>query len=239
MTHPSIPLHLYSGRLSMFGAKVEIAALEKNIAVTVEMVAFSQAAGYSPKHAEVLRINPKKQVPVLVHGDVELFDSTQIFEYFESWQPEPALWPSSVPDRARARLLEHQADEVYFPQVVRLMGRKTWADDAAAVAAVVAARDFYQVLEQILRARDQGHANHYLAGGFSYADIGVYMALLFGARWHVDLTDDTPQLLAWRTRMGQRPAVRQVVLAMAHYLQSDGMPLPPFMAALLVPESAT
>jgi len=47
----------------------------------------------------VVRINPKQQVPVLVHGDLEIFDSTQIFEYLEDLVPAPALWPSE----ARAR----------------------------------------------------------------------------------------------------------------------------------------
>ena len=78
------------------------------------MVPFEMKTLYQPKHPEVLRINPKRQVPVLIDGDVEIFDSTQIFEYFESIKPEPALWPTEPPARARARLLEHKSDEVYF-----------------------------------------------------------------------------------------------------------------------------
>jgi len=55
---------------------------------------------YEPKHAEVVRINPKRQVPVLIHGELEIFDSTQIFEYFEDLQSEPALWPAGAAARA-------------------------------------------------------------------------------------------------------------------------------------------
>jgi len=51
----------------------------------------------------VLRVNPKGQVPVLVHGSLEIFDSTQIFEYLEDLQPTPALWPRDIVERARAR----------------------------------------------------------------------------------------------------------------------------------------
>jgi glutathione S-transferase len=40
----------------------------------------------------VVRIRPKQQVPVLLHGDLEIFDSPQIFEYLEDLVPEPALW---------------------------------------------------------------------------------------------------------------------------------------------------
>jgi len=52
---------------------------------------------------------------VLIDEDLELFDSTQIFEYFETVKPEPALWPAEAKARARARLLEHKSDEIYFP----------------------------------------------------------------------------------------------------------------------------
>lgn len=220
-------IRLYSGRLSIFGAKVQIAALEKGLAFELVMVPFTQAEGYSPKNPEVVRINPKKQVPVLVHGDLEMFDSTQIFEYLEDLKPEPALWPTDIAARARARLLEHKSDEVYFPHVVRLMGLQHKLDDPLALSSIQAARDFYKELEPLLVGRD------YVAGSYSFADIALYMALLFGARMSADITEATPRLLAWRDRMSARQAVQQVVIPMAEYLLSDGRPLPPFMSALL------
>src|ERR1019366_3499448 len=114
-------MRIYSGPLSMFGAKVEIAAREKGIEFELVMVTFDPARGYQPKHLDVERVNPKRQVPVLIDGDLELFDSTQIFEYLEDRKPTPALWPHEPVARARARLLEHCSDEVYFPHVIRLM----------------------------------------------------------------------------------------------------------------------
>src|ERR1700722_45341 len=87
------PARLYSGPLSMFGAKAEIAALEKGFPFELVMVPFDWDRLYDPKHPDVVRINPKRQVPVLIHGDVEIFDSTQIFEYLEDLMPDPPLWP--------------------------------------------------------------------------------------------------------------------------------------------------
>jgi glutathione S-transferase len=78
MDNTSAPLRLYSGPLSMFGAKAQIAALEKGLDFELVMVAFETA--YEPKHPEVLRVNPKRQVPILIHGELEIFDSTQLFE---------------------------------------------------------------------------------------------------------------------------------------------------------------
>ena len=87
----------------MFEAKAQIAALEKGLDFDLVMVPFDMKHLYEPKHPDVLRINPKRQVPVLIHGDLEIFDSTQLFEYFEHLQPSPALWPSQPTARARAR----------------------------------------------------------------------------------------------------------------------------------------
>ncbi|WBY03150.1 glutathione S-transferase family protein [Ramlibacter tataouinensis] len=219
---------LYSGPLSMFGAKVQIAALEKGIEFDLVMVPFDFHALYAPKHPQVLRINPKGQVPVLVHGDLELFDSTQIFEYFEDMQPSPPLWPRDARDRARARLLELQSDEVYFPHVVRLMGLQDHLQEPPAQAAIVAARAFHESLEAQLA---DGRA--WLSGEFTYADIAFYMAALFGERQGATLTEATPRLRTWRDRMSDREPVRQVAGAMAAWLLAAGRPLPPFMKELL------
>ncbi len=210
----------------MFGAKAQIAALEKNLDFELVMVPFDFHALYSPRHPEVLRINPKRQVPVLVHGDLEIFDSTQIFEYLEDLQPTPALWPRDLRQRARARLLEHQSDEVYFPHVVRLMGLQQDLAGEAAVAAIEAANRYYVAMEAQLERGD------FLAGSYSFADIAFYMAALFGERQGAPLGPQTPRLLAWRDRMSQRPAVRTVAGAMADWLAGAGRPVPAFMRAL-------
>jgi len=219
-------MKLYSGPLSMFGAKAEIAAHEKGLAFELVMVPFEMKTLYQPKHPEVLRINPKRQVPVLIDGDLEIFDSTQIFEYFESIKPAPALWPADPGARARARLLEHKSDEVYFPPIVRLMGLQATPDDPAAVEARTAALAFYDGMEKAMGDKE------WLAGSYSYADIAFYMAQIFGDRMGAPMTDAHPKLQAWRDRMSARPAVRQVASAMGRYLLSQGRKLPAFLAKL-------
>jgi glutathione S-transferase len=221
-------MRLYSGPLSMFGAKAQIAALEKGLDFELAMVPFDMQRLYDPKHPEVLRINPKRQVPVLIHGDLEIFDSTQIFEYLEDVAPEPPLWPKDIAARARARLLELKSDEVYFPHIIRLMGLQQTPNDPAAIAAREAAQRYYAEMDRLLADRD------FLAGGYSFADIAFYMAQLFGERMGAPVPAAAQRLLAWRERMSARPPVRQVVRPMAAYLLSQGRTLPDFMAAVAV-----
>lgn len=221
-------LTLYTGPLSMFGAKVQIALLEKDIAAEIVMVPFEMKALYEPKHPDVLRINPKRQVPVLIHGDLELFDSTQIFEYLEDLKPERPLWPRDIAARARARRLELESDEVYFPHVIRLMGLQDQMQDPAAITACSGCAGFYARLDHLL-----SDGRSWLAGDdYTYADIAFFMAQVFGARMQAPMSDMAPHLVAWRGRMMQRRPVQQVAGAMARWLQGIGRPLPEFMKSL-------
>jgi glutathione S-transferase len=217
-------LRLFSGPLSMFGAKAQIAMLEKALQFELVMVPFKTS--YEPKHPEVLRINPKRQVPVLIHDDLEIFDSTQIFEYLEDLEPDPALWPRDFKARARARLLELKSDEIYFPHIIRLMGLQGDLASSEAVAAKAGAAAFYQQFETQLADRQ------YLAGDFCYADIAFFMAQLFGERMGAPLDDSAPKLLAWRARLITRPSVRAVVKPMMDYLAANGRAVPAFAASL-------
>ncbi|NOJ47003.1 glutathione S-transferase family protein [Bradyrhizobium archetypum] len=216
-------IRLFSGPLSMFGAKVQIALHEKNVDFELVMVPFTVKEGYAPKHPEVLRINPKRQVPVLIDGGLEIFDSTQIFEYLEDIEPHPALWPATPAARAWSRRLEHESDEVYFPHIIKLMQLWKAPDDPAAEVARAGAAAYYRTMEAVLGDRE------FLGGEYSFADIAFYMAQLFGVRMGADMTDEMPKLLQWRQRMTARPAVIKVVGPMADYLRSQGLSVPAFL----------
>jgi glutathione S-transferase len=221
LNNKSAQLRLFSGPLSMFGAKTQIAALEKGLDFELVMVPFETA--YEPKHPEVIRVNPKRQVPILIHGELEIFDSTQIFEYFEDLRPNPALWPTDIKGRARARLLELKSDEVYFPHIIRLMGLPKASEDEAAVSARTAAARYYEEMDALVSDRD------YLTGSYSYADIAFYMAHVFGARMGAPMTDETPALLRWRDRITARRSVREVLGPMMTFLRSRGRSVPDFL----------
>jgi len=60
---------------------------------------------------EFLKINPRGLVPVLVHDDTPIYESTVILEYIEDAFPEPALRPSSPIDKAAMRIWTKVPDE--------------------------------------------------------------------------------------------------------------------------------
>ena len=94
-------MKLYSGPLSLFTAKVRIALEEKGLAYEQVERPLEPRARYEPHHPDVVALNPKAQVPVLVDGDVVVYDSTQIFEYLEDRYPSrPSTRATSPAARA-------------------------------------------------------------------------------------------------------------------------------------------
>lgn len=53
--------------------------------------------------AEIARYSPAGKVPVLIDGDVTVWDSLSISEYVAERFPEKSLWPADAGDRATAR----------------------------------------------------------------------------------------------------------------------------------------
>jgi len=196
---------LYSGPLSLFTGKVRIALDEKQIAYDLESVPFSRA-GYAPKHPKVLELNPKQQVPVLVDGDVAIYDSTIILEYLEDTHPAPPLYPRDPGRRAVCRVAEAAADEILFPHVLELIREVFYKPDGAG-------RDETSVAE----ARS-GIAAHYgglerrlgeqpfLCGELTVADIGYFMTITFATSLGAGLGEEHPGLHAWYGRLLGRPA---------------------------------
>ena len=202
-------MKLYSVPLSLFTAKVRIALNEKNIPYERIEVPFGKQQGYEPKHPDVVRFNPKQQVPVLVDDDLVLYDSTLILEYLEDRNPNPPLYPRDVKMRARCRRAEAEADEVLFPHVLELIREvfyKVSADErdskkiAAAVAAILA---YYDGLEAQLADRE------YLCGEFSVADVGHILTIMFATNLGAAPKAEHRHIAAWLARLGARPSIQR------------------------------
>lgn len=59
---------------------------------------------------EYARLSPLRRIPVLLHGDLAISDSSVICAYLDDAFPDRPLLPVSAADRARARWLEEFAD---------------------------------------------------------------------------------------------------------------------------------
>lgn len=209
-------MKLYSGPLSLFTAKVRIALDEKQLAWERVEVGWSLAHRYEPHHPDVVAYNPKRQVPVLVDGDVVVYDSTIVLEYLEDRYPEPALYPRDAIGRARCRQLEAAGDEILFPPVWDLIEGVFYAagggrDSARADGAREALARRYDALDKELAGRE------YLCGAFSVADIGTFLMVNAGAALGAAPGERHTHVREWLDRTRARPAVRREAESMGAY----------------------
>ncbi len=219
---------LYSGPLSLFSRKVEIALREKGLAFERIMVPFNQTTGYDPKHPEVVAINPKQQVPVLNDDGIVLYDSTVILEYLEDAYPQPPLLPLCPGARARCRLDELYADEIMLQALKPLMHRtsppstdqtRRFAQETDALIAENALEKHYAVLEDRLAGRD------FFGDAVSVADIALFMSVLFSLRLGGPSLAPFEGLSRWFERLKLRPAFTQAAVEIAEADRRLSFPL--------------
>ncbi len=209
-------MKLYTGPLSLFSAKVRIALDEKGLDFDHVSVGWSPEQRYLPHHPDVVALNPKRQVPVLVDGDVVVCDSTLILEYLEDRFPEIPLLPGDAAGRARCRHYEWWADEVVFPSVWDLIEEVFYPaagerDGARAGSALAELGARHRELDAALGDRE------YVCGVYSFADLALYVMLRSAATLGATPDPALSRLFAWLERTGARPAVERDTDAMQTY----------------------
>ena len=212
-------MKLYSGPLSLFTAKVRIALDEKGLDYERIEVGWSPDARYEPHHPDVVALNPKRQVPVLVDGDTVVTDSTVILEYLEDRFPETPLFPTDPAGRARCRHFEAWADEVLFAPLWDLIETSVYATGSSeeaerregAVARIAAcAHD----LDKEVRGGMP------ICGDYSVADIGAFVMLSAAATLGAPAPADLTNVSAWLGKMAARPPVRRELEGMLSFRAS-------------------
>ncbi len=107
-------LLLWDHPVSSYAQKIRIALREKNIPFTAQTPKGLGSGFPSATDESFASTNPRIEVPVLVDGDLEIFDSTIILEYIEEKFPAQPLLPKGDPAaRAKARMIEEVCDTQY------------------------------------------------------------------------------------------------------------------------------
>lgn len=210
-------MKLYSGPLSLFTAKVRIALAEKSIPYELVAVPFSKRDGYQPKHPDVVRINPKAQVPVVVDGDLEIFDSTLILEYLEDCYPEPPLYPRDLRDKARCRQVEAAADEIFFPHILVLIQEVFYKPDERSRDTTKLATAQAALRQQLAELDRRLVGRTYFFDDFSVADIGYFLDLVFAGNFGIGPTGEA-NVQRWFANVAARPSVAAELQAFSEWM---------------------
>ncbi|MEM1231409.1 MAG: glutathione S-transferase family protein [Pseudomonadota bacterium] len=101
---------VYDHPLSPYGQKVKIALNEKGVEYGAPLPTGIGSGSADPEFAAG---SPRGEVPLLLHEEAAIFDSSVILAYIEEVWPNPALLPATARDRARVRMLEETMDTHY------------------------------------------------------------------------------------------------------------------------------
>lgn len=156
--------------------------------------------------ADILRWSPSGRVPCLIDGDVRVWETLAIIEYWAESRPDLAIWPKDRAARAHARAISNEMHAGF--QALRsacpMNLRRSFAWKGRGGEA--AARDVARIEALVAEARAAfGADGPFLYGAFSAADAmyAPVAARLEGYSWPVAATTRT-----WMEALFALPAFR-------------------------------
>ena len=195
---------LYEHPLSSYAQKVKIALREKSLDFKVET---PPALGSGKADGTFAAASLRNEVPALIDGDAQIFDSTIILEYLEDKFPSPPLLPLDPAARAGARMIEDVCDTLYEAvnwglSEIRWFKRAEGAQ-AEKMKAIAAAQT--AELQDWLTDR-LGDAPWFNGASFGWADVSVAPYVNRSFHYGFGTAPGSP-LDKWRHRIRERPAV--------------------------------
>jgi glutathione S-transferase len=174
-----------------------------------KMISFSNK---EHKGEDVMKINPRGQVPTFRHGDIVINESMAICEYLESVYSGQGtkLIPDDQVTKARVLQRMHEALNIQKrvnEEVVYYLWRTKPEDQNPELLKTKkqTASEEFQLWEKYLAEMGAGS---FIAGkDFSMADITFYTLLAFTVRMGLDLSK-YPHLGAYYTMVSERPSIK-------------------------------
>lgn len=195
---------LYEHPLSPYAQKVKLALLEKEIEFTTP-----QFGALSDSERELFEhYSPRGEVPLLVHGETAIFDSSIILQYIEECWPEPSLLPATAAERATVRMLEESMDTHFEANTWGLSEVINFRRADGALAAALN-RFAEQEIEQWFRWLDAqlGTREWFNGERFGWGDLCVVPFVNGALGFGIEPTAGT-HLDAWLARANTRPSVK-------------------------------
>ena len=195
---------LYEHPLSSYAQKVKIALREKALDFKMET---PPALGSGKADGVFAAASLRNEVPALIDGDAQIFDSTIILEYLEDKFPSPALLPRDPAARAQARMIEDVCDTLYEAVnwgLSEIRWFKRAEGEQAEKMKATAARQTAEL--QAWLTGKLGKAEWFNGASFGWADLSV--APYVNRSFHYGLgTPSGSPLAKLRERISQRPSV--------------------------------
>lgn len=143
-------LELYDNHISVCCQAVRLAFAEKGLDWVMHHIRFQTADRYAPDY---LKLNPRGQVPTLVHDGQTIVESTVILEYLEDCYPTPPLRPDRPVERARMRMWSKRVDESIHAACGHITFATAWRPVYLAKSPEEVAADVGQMKDPVKQAQ--------------------------------------------------------------------------------------
>ena len=205
-------MKLYNANFSPNGLRVRAVASE--LGIDLEVIEVDLRGGENKKDA-YLAINPNAKVPVLVDGDITIWESRAINNYLASLRPEHGLYPDDPKARAivdqwsywQAIHLGPAMQTVAFQKFTKQRLGRGEPDQSVVDAEMKNVDQFLGVLEQNMADKE------WAAGKLSVADFALASTFMFRKQAAISL-DEMPGVSAWITRLEARESWQAAIAPM-------------------------
>ena len=177
-----------------------------------------------PNWQAFLRASPRREVPVLVDGDLSVFDSTIMADYAEERWPERPTLPAEPAERARVRMLEEVCDtelEAVNWGLMEILFFKRASGERAAPLLGAARAQLDRLFARLERELD---GREWMNGArFGRGDAAVYPHVTGSAGYGFAPSAEFPRLRAWLARAAAQPSVARDTADLAAFMKQSGM----------------
>lgn len=157
------------------------------------------------KHPDVLALNPNGMVPVLIYGDLVLWESSVIIEYLADGISQRSLMPGSPASRALIRQLHSYSDnrvgKVLFPFIKQVRDSESGKAVAELHRSTTCA---WAVIQKTLSV--QLEDKDFFGTDFSVAECALIPRFTLALAYGLSLSDEFPNLKKWFRRCAERPS---------------------------------
>ena len=202
-------MKLYDNKTAPNPRRTRIFLAEKGITVPTEQV---DIMTFQHKTPEYTAINPLQRMPALVLDDgTVITDSMAICRYFETLQPEPALFGKGAKEVALVEMWNRRAEINFFANVAAVFRHLHPAMKELEVPQVPAYAEamrpraiwFLELLDRELASREFIASGHY-----SVADITALVAVDFMKPARLAMPEDAANVKRWHAAVSARPSAK-------------------------------
>jgi glutathione S-transferase len=199
-------LKFYYSRLSINARRVWVTLLEKQLEFEPILLKLN-GDQFQP---DFLKLNPFHHIPVLVDGDLRIFESLAILDYLEAKFPDPSFMPVKAEDIAKARMIELVTVNELPPISIVLM--KQMLDVAVEEQKIQQARQSMATVLQYFEDSLKEDQTYFIAEKLTYADIVAGTAVAAIPRLGISL-EPYPKVAQWLENLNQRSSWQQTALS--------------------------